>query len=131
MSVEMISGAEGYENVVAALASELGDGESAICAASTMNVSYRGFRSQAGVALLTDQRMLIAKPKTFGRARANVALDLRDIVGCSAGPLMGVGPTWVVEFQAGETGTMYFLEPSASEEFERQLRLAISATSRS
>lgn len=122
------AGAEPDAGAAEALIGELGADEQPLAAFRTWRFEVM-FEAKMATVVLTTRRLLVAKDKMFGRPKLSRAVDLREIVGSSFGPLLGVGPTWEValRLRSGGVGTMYFDGPSQCEPIESRLRSAVLA----
>ena len=78
--------------------------------------------------VLTDQALIVAKDRTFGRPSPDKIIPLSEIASSGFGPLLGVGPTWEVTFdrKRGIGASMYFAGPSGAKQVEGELRAAVS-----
>jgi hypothetical protein len=83
---------------------------------------------QSATVVLTDQALIVAKDRTFGRPRPDKTIPLSEITGSGFGPLLGVGPTWEVTFTRtrGIGASMYFAGPVQAKQVEGELRAAVS-----
>jgi hypothetical protein len=74
--------------------------------------------------VVTNQRLLGVKGKLFGGVKIGFSVPLADIESTGGGLLMGVGPTYSLEFKAtrGKLGQFYFSDPSVGEQFLNELR---------
>ena len=111
-----------------AVAAGLDAGETAICAAYLSRFVSVTQNWSGVVALLTSQRLLIVKDKLFGRPKPNAAFELAEVASTGCGPLHGVGPTWSVDLVTAaqkDPASMYFLDPTEAQEFDRHLRSAV------
>ena len=83
---------------------------------------------QSATVVLTDQALIVAKDRMFGRPKPDKVIPLSDITGSGFGPLLGVGPTWEVTFarKRGIGASMYFAGPVQAKQVEGELRAAVS-----
>lgn len=69
--------------------------------------------------LLTNQRIIIAKDRLLGKPRIDRSLRLNGIKNMQYGPLLGVGPAWVLQLTDSESilWSIQFSQGSDCEEF--------------
>jgi hypothetical protein len=117
--------AAAVDSISAALPAE----QRVILACRTVRFEFNFWVVQNGATIvLTNQALMVAKDRLFGRPKADRIIPLQEITGTGAGPLLDVGPTWEVTFSAnrGVQGTMYFAGPQQAEQVEGVLRAAVS-----
>jgi hypothetical protein len=115
------------KDAVDALVANLASDHSVLAALSSSRFEMTPFLAKMGTVVLTNEAILVAKDRLFGRPKTDLTVHLSNIRGTAVGPLLGVGPTWEVAFQneRGVYGTIYFQDPANAERFERELRSAI------
>lgn len=119
------------ETVVDAIAATLPNEQQVLlaCRVVRFELNFMVFE-HGGTVVLTNEALMFAKERLFGRPKADRIIPLQEITSIGAGPLLGVGPTWEVTFSAnrGAQGTMYIRWPQAAEQVEAVLRTAVSDT---
>ena len=130
MAYRTIDGASPREDAIAALTHSLANGEIPLVGASTTHFEFGFHKTGLATLLVTNQRIIVAKDKMFGKAKPAVSVDLSDLASTGCGPLYGVGPTWEVHFHTtrNEPAIMYFNGPAEAESFKNGLHDAAIAS---
>lgn len=113
-------------DVVDALCVSLAPGERVLAAIATTRFELPPFVGKIATVVLTTKSVIVAKEKIFGRPKPNLTLAVDKIQASGVGPLLGVGPTWEVNFRLdrGQSATIYFQSPPDAERFEQELKRA-------
>jgi hypothetical protein len=117
------------ESVVDSICATIPDGQKVLLACRVLRFEFNfAVFDHGGTVVLTNQALMFAKDRTFGRPKADRNIPLQGITSVGAGPLRGVGPTWEVTFIAnrGAQGTMYLRWPPAAEQVEAVFGAAVS-----
>lgn len=117
------------ETVVDSICARLPSGQQVLLACRVVRFEFNFMVFEhGGTVVLTNQALMFAKERLFGRPKADRNVLLQEITNIGAGPLLGAGPTWEVTFSAnrGAQGTMYIRWPQAAEQVEAVLRAAVS-----
>lgn len=126
-------GAEPAAEAVDALLVGLRSGEQPVVAFRTHRLEMSGYVARFATVVVTNQRLLVAKEKTFGRPKLSKSVDLEDVIGSGFGPLLGVGPTWEVglNLRHGGVASIYFDGPHQCEPVENAIRRAATGQAES
>jgi hypothetical protein len=98
-------------------------GQQVLLACRTSRFEMNRWVARMATIVLTNQALIVAKDRVFGRPKADRIIPLQEITRCGFGPLLGVGPTWEVTFRGkrGAPGTMYFDGPAQAEQVEPRI----------
>lgn len=115
--------------VVDSISAAIPSGQQVLLACRTVRFEFNfAVFEHGGTVVLTNQALIFAKERLFGRPKADRIIPLQEITSTGVGPLLGVGPTWEVTFSANRRaqGTMYIRWPQDAEQVEAVLRVAVS-----
>lgn len=122
-------GADPHPAAVDSIADALPAGQRVLLACQTTRFEWSVWVARMATVVLTNQALIVAKGRIFGRPKADRIIPLSEITATGVGPLRGAGPTWKVTLRGQRLtmGTIYFDGPAPAEEAERVLKAVVAS----